>query len=178
MKKSLLDASSAILLFKVDLLKELTDVYHIFITTSVLQELTRENLHGTDIFLHYVSLNKIKVTDVEDVPSKCETSVDSLSSLDQGERDTIKCFKTGSQDFIITDDGRAARYCKENGLPFINALLFPRLLYFAGCVSWQESNDKMDAIIRLGRYSVEIIEWALNCQKESLAFAVPGAVVY
>ena len=49
MKKSLLDASSAILLFKVDLLIELTNVYHVSVTRSVLQELTREKHHGTDI---------------------------------------------------------------------------------------------------------------------------------
>jgi predicted nucleic acid-binding protein len=176
MKKTLLDASSAILLFKAGLLKELTNVYHVFVTGSVLQELTRKNHHGTDTFLRYVSLQKIRVMDGEEFSSNCEISVTSLRSLDQGERDTIKCFEFGNYDFIITDDGKAARYCKENGLPFINALLFPRLLVFAGFMSWQESNDKMDAIISFGRYSTKIIEWARSCQKESIPFAIPGAV--
>jgi predicted nucleic acid-binding protein len=178
MKKSILDASSAILLFKVDLLQELTDVYQVFVTGSVLQELTRGNHQGADSFLHFASLNKIRTIDSENILLKCKASGDSIYSLDQGEHDTIKCFAAGGYDFIITDDGRAARYCKKNGLPFINALLFPRLLYFADLISWQESNNKTDAIIRIGRYSTEVIEWARNCQKESLPFAMPCTVVY
>jgi predicted nucleic acid-binding protein len=173
MKKSILDASSAILLFKVDLLKELTDVYHVFVTRSVLQELTRRNHQGADTFQRFTSLKKIRIIDLENVLLKCKTSGDSLCFLDKGELDTIKCFGAGDHDFIITDDGRAARYCKKNGLPFINALLFPRLLYFADLISWQESNNKTDAIIRIGRYSTEVIEWPRNCQKESLSFAMP-----
>jgi predicted nucleic acid-binding protein len=173
MKKSILDASSAILLFKVDLLKELTDVYHVFVTRSVLQELTRRNHQGADTFQRFTSLKKIRIIDLENVLLKCKNSGDSLCFLDKGELDTIKCFGAGDHDFIITDDGRAARYCKKNGLPFINALLFPRLLYFADLISWQESNNKTDAIIRIGRYSTEVIEWARNCQKESLSFAMP-----
>lgn len=173
MKKSILDASSAILLFKVDLLKELTDVYHVFVTRSVLQELTRRNHQGADTFQRFTSLKKIRIIDVENVLLKCKTSGDSLCFLDKGELDTIKCFGAGDHDFIITDDGRAARYCKKNGLPFINALLFPRLLYFADLILWQKSINKTDAIIRIGRYSTEVIEWARNCQKESLSFAMP-----
>jgi predicted nucleic acid-binding protein len=173
MKKSILDASSAILLFKVDLLKELTDVYHVFVTRSVLQELTRRNHQGADTFQRFTSLKKIRIIDLENVLLKCKNSGDSLCFLDKGELDTIKCFGAGDHDFIITDDGRAARYCKKNGLPFINGLLFPRLLYFADLISWQESNNKTDAIIDIGRYSTEVIEWARNCQKESLSFAMP-----
>jgi len=175
MKKTLLDASSAILLFKAGLLKELTNVYHVFVTGAVLQELSCENHHGTDTFLRYVSLQKIRVADGEKIPSRSEIFPTSLCALDQGELDTIMCFAFGNYDFIITDDGKAARYCKENRLPFINALLFPRLLNFAGFMSHQASNDKMDAIIRFGRYSREIIEWARSCRKESLTFAIPGA---
>ena len=174
MKKTLLDASSAILLFKAGLVNELINVYRVFVTGSVLQELTRENHHGVGTFLRYVTLQKIRVIDEDDIFSQTEIPTASLRLLDQGELDTIMCFASGNYDFIITDDGRAARYCKENGLPFINALLFPRLLNFAGLMSRQESNDKMDAIIHLGRYSREIIEPAQSCRKESLAFAIPG----
>ena len=173
MKKTLLDASSAILLFKAGLLENLTNVYQVFVTGSVLQELTRENLHGAGTFLRYVTLQKIRVIDEDDIFSQTEIPTASLRLLGQGELDTIMCFASGNYDFIITDDGKAARYCKENGLPFINALLFPRLLNFAGLLSQQGGNDKMDAIIHLGRFSPEIIEWARSCRKESLTFAIP-----
>ena len=177
MKKALLDASSAILLYKADLLKELTEVYHVFVTRSVFGELTREKHHGTETFLSYVSLSKIMETDVENDPLIINHLEEGMNSLDLGEFDTIKCFVTGKHDFIITDDGRAAKFCNKNGLSFINALLFPRLLYFADSISWQESNDKMNVIIINGRYSSSVIEWARNCQKESLFFAIPGSEV-
>ncbi|MFC1837584.1 hypothetical protein ACFLYW_02765 [Thermodesulfobacteriota bacterium] len=173
MTKTLLDASSAILLFKVGLLHELTGFYRVHVTRSVFLELSRQNYPGADVFLNAVSNDMIKVIDVVDIPAGDITPVDALYSLDQGERDTIKCFKAGGMDLIITDDGRAARYCKENKLPFINALLFPRLLYFAGCISWEESTMKMDDIIDFGRHAPQIIEWARNCRKETLAFAIP-----
>ena len=102
-------------------------------------------------------------------------SSDTFHSLDQGERDTITCFESGGMDLIITDDGRAARYCREKGVPFINALLFPRLLYFAARITKKESWDKMATLIRLGRYTPEIIEWAKNCSRESLSFAASGS---
>ncbi|MFC1844980.1 hypothetical protein ACFLZ5_09370 [Thermodesulfobacteriota bacterium] len=173
MKKTLLDASSAILLFKAGLLQELINVYHVFVTRSVLQELTRENHHGADTFLRYISLQKIRVIDEEDILSQSGISKAPMRSLDQGELDTIMCFASGNYDFIITDDGKAARYCKEYSLPFINALLFPRLLSFAGLMSHQASHDKMKAITGFGRYSKEVIELARSCRKESLHFAIP-----
>ena len=133
-----------------------------------------ENRHGKGIFQRCVFLEKIRVIDEKDIFSQSEILTTPLRSLDQGELDTIMCFASGNYDFIITDDGKAARYCKEKRLPFINALLFPRLLDFAGLMSRQDSNDKMDAIIHLGRYSREIIESARSCRKESLTFAIPG----
>jgi predicted nucleic acid-binding protein len=177
MKKTLLDASSAILLYKADLFEELTKVYQVFVTRSVLEELTRKKHHGTETFLSYASLNKIKVTDLENGPPVGIHSEEGMNSLDQGEFDTIKCFLAGKHDFIITDDGRAAKYCNNYGLSFINALLFPRLLYFADFISLQESNDKMNVIIINGRYSSPVIEWARKCPKESLFFAIPGPEV-
>lgn len=175
MKKILLDTSSAILLFKAGLVNELTNVYHVFVTGSVLQELTRENHPGAATFFEYFFLQKIRGIGEGDILFQSEIPTASLRSLDQGELDTIMSFASGNYDFIITDDGKAARYCKENGLPFINALLFPRLLNFAGLISRQDSNDKMDAIVHSGRYSKEIVEWARSCRKESLTFAIPDA---
>ena len=176
MKKTLLDASSAILLFKAGLLEELTNIYGVFVTRSVLQELTRGNQYGADTFLRYVSLHKIRVIEEGDIHSLSGISKAPIrSSLDQGELDTIMCFASGDYDFIITDDGKAARFCKEESLPFINALLFPRMLNFAGLLSRQASNDKMNNIICFGRYSKEVIELAWSCRKESLHFAIPDA---
>lgn len=172
MKKTLLDSSSAIILLKAGLLKDLSDIYHVFVTGAVLHELTRGRRYGVDIFRQYVRLNRIAVIELEDVINLKSGNLDLPDSLGRGERNTIRCFMSGSFDFMILDDGRAARFCKENNMDFINALLFPKLLNFMGYLSLQECNKKLNRVINFGRYSAEIVEWARNCRKDSLAFAV------
>jgi predicted nucleic acid-binding protein len=172
-KKSLIDASSAILLYKANLLRELTYLYQVYATSSVVHELTAEDHAGAEMFLHGFANDKFKIIDIEGIAVNSKKPLLPIDSLDKGESDTIKCFQAGKGDLIITDDGRAARYCTENGLPFINALLVPRLLYFADYFSLQESCDKMDDVIDLGRYSAAIIKWARNCLRQDLAFAMP-----
>jgi predicted nucleic acid-binding protein len=178
MNKVLLDASSAILFYKTGLLEDLVSVYRIFVARSVQEELTCKGRPGADKFAHFVTAETIKVIDVENVVPNYKVVSCELRSLDKGELDTIICLKVGMGDFIITDDGKAARYCKNKTLPFINALLFPRLLYFAGFISLQGSKMKMEAIIHIGRYSPQITAWAFTCAKETLAFAIPKKVEY
>lgn len=174
MTRVLLDSSSAILLFKADLFDALIKVYHVSMPQSVLHELTFEDYPGADAFFQYTTLKKIKIVSVEYEKSRYENSLNGQSSLHKGERDTIGCFQAGGYDFIITDDGRAARYCRQNDIPFINALLFPRVLYYLNKSSLQESNNKMGKLISLGRYSAKVVKWAENCKKEALYFAIPA----
>jgi predicted nucleic acid-binding protein len=173
MKKVLLDASSAILLFKADLLVRLTQVYDVSQTHSVLHELTRKNYYGAEIFCQYAAEKKIRIIDVQNVPFPIQEAGQALPSLGQGELDTIKCFWTDNHDFVIIDDGKAARYCRKNNIAFINALLFPRLLYFNRSISLARCTAVMNKLVRAGRYSDEIIAWAQNCKRESLLFAIP-----
>jgi predicted nucleic acid-binding protein len=173
MKKAVLDASSAILLKKADLLDNLIEVYHVSQTQSVLHELTRRNYYGADTFRQYADLAKIKIIDVENIPLPAYKAGQELHFLDQGELDTIICFLAGNQDFIIIDDGRAARYCSNNNIAFINALLFPRLLYLSSSISIDTCDTCMETIIQHGRYSDKVIAWAKSCKKESLLFAIP-----
>lgn len=178
MKRALLDASSAILLYKTGLLEVFIGLYHVFIPRSVLQELTLENRAGAAVFAHHVTADIIKVIDTDKVVPNSTALSKAMNSFGKGERDTVMCLKAGKGDFIVTDDGKAARYCQDKALPFINALLFPRLLYFAGIMSINESRTKMASIIHVGRYSPQITAWAFNCSKEALAFAIPRKVGY
>ncbi|MDX1775165.1 MAG: hypothetical protein R3297_01140 [Desulfobulbales bacterium] len=175
MKKAVLDASSAILLLKAALLDKLVEVYHVSQAQSVLHELTRKRSYGTDAFLQYAAQKKIKIIDVQHMELPLKNAARIPDFLGQGELDTIKCFWAGKQNFIIIDDGRAARYCSKNNIDYINALLFPRLLYFSGSVSLDSCNYLMDKIIKFGRYSGKIAAWARDCKKEDLLFAIPGS---
>lgn len=174
MQNSILDSSSAILLYKADLFDKLINAYQVSLTRSVLQELTQKNRRGTKTFFHSAATDKIKVIPVtENRPWRSNNSCHAFKNLDRGEQDTIHCFMAGGHDFIITDDGRAARWCHDKNIPFINALLFPRLIYFADSISLDECRDKMETVIQLGRYSEEVISWAKKCQRENVNFAIP-----
>jgi len=147
-------------------------------TQSVLHELTRKNSFGADKFRQYAILDTIKTIDVQNMSFPLKKAAQALPVLGKGELDTIKCFWAGNQDFIIIDDGRAARYCSNNNIPFINALLFPRLLYFSSSISNDQCNALMDKITQLGRYSGKVMAWARSCKKESLLFAIPDTAEY
>jgi hypothetical protein len=178
MNKALLDASSAILLYKTGLLHDLVAVYQIHVTRSVLEELTGRSRPGAATFARCIDENTLSVISMENEEANYKGVESEMKTLGKGELDTIRCLEAGMGDFIITDDGKAARYCKNKTLPFINALLFPRLLYFAGIFSLHESVMKMEAIRRIGRYSPQITAWASNCAKEALDFAIPRKVGY
>ena len=172
----LLDSSSAILLFKADLFDALVSVYHVSMSQSVLHELTLEDQPGADVFLRYAALKKVKIISTRSIPTKAAKYLSLPASLHRGELDTIKCFQAGGYAFIITDDGRAARYCRQNKIPFINALLFPRVLNFFNNTPVHDRNIKTAKLVSLGRYSAEVVRWAENCKKEALHFAIPGSI--
>jgi len=173
MKKALIDSSSAILLFKSGLFDQLTNRFEVIISNSVYKELTIKVHAGSNKFKNYIQNNKMTV---------CHPQVDSISSfheaasllkLDAGERDTILLFQKGNADFIIIDDGEGAGYCRQNQIPYINALLFPKILLFSGHISQAECRSRVELVLSLGRYSREIIEYALRCDRENLKFFLP-----
>ena len=71
------------------------------------------------------------------------------------------------------DDGRGLKYCKKAGLPFINALLFPRILFLIGSISESEFQKKSAEIIQNGRYSKNIIDIALNLSNQAIQPFLP-----
>ena len=170
MKKIILDASSAILLFKTGLCEQLFEVYQVFITESVFNELTQSERPGKIEFQGWLAGSRFSVLPAHEESALQKVPRSQVSGLDRGEADTIRSFEKGYADFILTDDGRAAGYCKKNAIPFINALLVPKILYFSQRISADICNKKMEFLINIGRYSERIITWAMDCPKESLDF--------
>jgi len=176
MKTGILDASSAILLFKAGLYQILVDSYQIIIADSVDAELVKEGYAGADVFARNRTCHKITVLKVQEAAYQRPGSHSELLSLDRGERDTVVCFASGVGDFVITDDGRAARYCRNNGIPYINALLFPRILFFCGQLPFHLCQQTMQYLIAIGRYSREVIHFAASCSREELMPFLPETV--
>lgn len=164
------DASSAILLYKTKLFEVFLNKHNVAMPRSVYNEITRSGYTGADDFIKYNKNNKINILDTS---SKHENfSV----KLDEGERDVIiqynELLKTKPKKnlFILVDDGRCAQYCKKNFIPYINALLVPKILFFSNVLSEQDLIIHEKKITSIGRYSDKVLCYAKNCTANDLDY--------
>lgn len=161
-KKPLVDSSSAILLYKAGLFERLTEIYQVMLTEVVFAELTCAGYPGAGVFKESA------------VTLFCPVSAAGIDqSLGKGERDTIAGYLQGFGDFVLIDDGSGARYCKEKGIPFINALLVPKVLFLAGIMEEAEQHGKRELLMNIGRYSRKVVEYAADCGRKELEPFIP-----
>lgn len=171
-KTILLDASSAILLAKAGFHEALAAAYHIIISESVFDEITRTGLAGSVEYRHLLQKEQLQVLPLPTPHTQHVTDV-SLQKLDRGERDTIYLFHGGYGDFVVTDDGAAARFCLRNSIPFVNSLLILRLLYYSSRIKDDSYEAGFQSLLTLGRYSQQIKEYARSCPDSELLFFHP-----
>lgn len=131
----LIDASSAILLFKGGLFEAVAEAYRLTAAGPVGDELTGGGYPG--------------------------------------ERATLAAMAAGRGDFVIIDDGAGARFCRRHAIPYINALLCPRILKLAGRLSAPAAAAHMDRIRRQGRYAPAIVAFAYDCEDAILEPFLP-----
>jgi predicted nucleic acid-binding protein len=170
-KKVIVDASSAILLVKAHLSPHLVTAYNVILAKSVFDEITRKRLPGSDEYTQYAEQGIITIQ--EPHRDSCNDTTEKLPNLGQGEIDTLLLFYEGAGDFIMIDDGDAAKYFKREGIPFINALLLPGILEAAGVESRSSGDYLFAKIVNLGRYSPQIVSFAQKCSTEELRFFLP-----
>ena len=172
-KRAVVDASSAIILFKAGLFLTLIQNYQILMTESVYSEVTCRGYPGAEDFKK-IGRDRLMVVIAcqEKLPARFAND-HSLLILDRGERETIACFIGQQADFIIMDDGRGTRYCRDNNLPFINALLFPKILFLKGQLTTATYEEKMTTILMNGRYSKRIVEYAERMGLNELKWFLP-----
>ena len=165
MKRALVDASSAILLYKADIFDAVAGVYRLSVVPAVLDEITVPGRSGADRFADYFDAKRVVLS--ESGGCNAAAAADT-GNLDAGERDTILAFEERCADFIIIDDRKGAQYCRDRHLPYINALLCPKLLFLAGVIERQTCRSATDALIQNGRYSRSIISYAEKCSTKAL----------
>jgi len=169
---ALVDASSAILLCKANLHLFVTEMYNVVMSQSVYEEITDNSLPGAVEYQQLVADNRITVQAPPAVESSRAISP-VLRKLGQGEHDIIQLYYAGRGDFIMTDDGAAARYCKSEQIRFINALLIPMVIKCAGQQSDAYCQAAFDRVMNIGRYSNWVINYAEKCEREELSFFLP-----
>ncbi len=164
-----MDASSAILLCKANLHLIVSEMYNVVMSQSVYEEITDNSYPGAKEYQQLLADKKItvQVPIAGAVPDSVSCG---LHKLGQGERDIIRLYYAGYGDFIMTDDGAAARYCKSEQIRFINALLIPKIIKCTGQQSDAYCQDAFDSVMSIGRYSSWVINFAEKCEREELSY--------
>ncbi len=171
-KTILLDASSAILLAKAGFHEVLAAAYCIRMSDSVFDEITSNRLPGSSEYRKLLQEKLLEVFPVSN-PSSQGAADTTLQRLDRGERDTLLLFHAGHGDFMVTDDGAAARYCLSTSVPFVNSLLLIRILHHSGMVGGSSYEAGFQSLLALGRYSERVREYARSCPDSELLFFLP-----
>ncbi len=167
MKRVILDSSSAILLYKCGIISSLIKYCSTVIPFSVKRELTLAGYEGSKFFTDLCRKEMIKV--YEPVSGRNKNI---NRKLHAGENDVIALYNEGRGDFVILDDGEGSAFCRDNKIPYINALLAAKVLFMKRLIDEQEYKHARAWLLENGRYSQKIISWAENADEHHLAFFV------
>ncbi len=170
---ALVDASSAILLFKAGLIEFLVDAYRVVMAASVFSEVSRPGYPGARDFMRLKTHRRIRIENPDTGGGPAPDPPWRDAALHAGERDTLRLYAKGRGRFVLIDDGRGAAICRDNGIPYINALLFPRLLMFSGRLDAGACLRATDTIRDQGRYSRQILHFVDTCTPAELDFFLP-----
>ncbi len=169
MKTALIDTSSAILLYKADLFDKLVETWQIVVADAVFEEMTIPGYPGAEIFEQAVWEGQVRLQGfhADRLPEPHDRLLQEKKP-GRGEYETLGLYLCGTGNFVIIDDGKAAAYCRDHGILYINALLFPRILYLSGEISGRVYRNRHRQLVETGRYSPQIIAWALACTRYDL----------
>jgi hypothetical protein len=172
MKKAvLIDASSAILLFKTNWMAPLLDHYQVGVGPTVYREVTVPRRPGAEAFARWRQEQRLVLHTLNGTTANPPAG--RSNRLDPGERECLALYAEGAGKFIIVDDGPAAAFCRRRDIPYVNALLVPRLLVPRPVRDREGLKDAVLAIYAEGRYASWVLEYALTCPDEDLAFFLP-----
>ncbi len=169
----MIDSSSAILLYRADLLTAMARACHLVMVPAVYAEITVGGRSGAATVREACSSGLISLVETGDTVNEDA----SLSALGVGERKTLMAFGRENAHFIIIDDRKGARACQARDIPYINALLCPKILHCTGHIDTQTFQRAFQRIQSIGRYSSAIIDYAMNCTSEMLGQFCPDPLI-
>lgn len=122
---------------RIDLLRKLFPVSSLIITFEVYNELLRAKEAGYD-FIDDILNQEFKVIHLDhDLIREYELKKESLKNLHPGELTSILLCKKKGMDFA-TNDGRAKKFCKENGVVWLDIVDIMRLCYLKHLLNKKE----------------------------------------
>ncbi len=171
LKPVFIDASSAILLEKSGLFLTFSNAFQLIMARSVFKEITAPGHKGVTWFRTQFEKRVYKVIALS-CNSNSENDLGCYKNFGTGERDTLCLYHEAQQGFILIDDGPAARWCTKQNIPFINALLVPKILMYKNLITKEDCENKMDILCGIGRYSKKIKTIAFALTRKELSYFI------
>ncbi len=156
MKTLIFDASSLILLAKIDLLKLIAQQVKIVIPVEIQKEATmREDLFDAQYIQHLIHEQMIHVT--SSPQKKLVTKLETDFKLGTGE---AACIILGLENrwIVVTEDIRAIKTCKALGIPFTSALNLLIHYYEKKLLTKEMALAKLEKLKEYGWYSAILLE--------------------
>lgn len=163
----LADSSSLILLYKSGLVDTWISHIRFLITPEILEELSVSHHTGADYFRQRLTKKFIlSFQSASRLPFHLDRGE---ASLLWGYQHLRSRFPTQNL-YLLTDDKDAARYASSQKIPFLNALLVPKLLFYKGFLQEEELEYYTTLILLKGRYSDKILSRAEKLTALDLGF--------
>ena len=152
-RQLVLDASTAILLAKIDLLREVVSRGTVMMAATAVDEALARDSHDARMIrtlLDEGSIGRVAT------PSGAAALMRDFR-IDRGEAETIEVAReTGA--ICATDDGPAIRCCRALGIPFTSAIGLLAAMTEAGIVERMLALELLAKLQRFGRYDARILE--------------------
>ena len=150
------DASTLILLAKLDLLQTVASKSALLIPQQVKKEaLARPELYDAQLIQRMITTSKLRVSNEISIAS-CR-SLQGQFNLDIGEAAALLLAKKHGAAVAI-DDGAGIKTAKIMGLPFLNAMRFLVECYNRGSMDRKMALAKLDTLSKIGRYDARILQ--------------------
>ena len=149
------DASTLILLAKVTLLRDVTDIFQIAISEGVKRECLVKDSFDAALIKQLIQEKRIEVQVQKDEKGINRIRKDFRIGL--GEAEAIWLAKSFDLP-IAVDDGQAIKASKAIGLRFVTVIHFLLYMVTARQLQIPIALEKLEELYRVGRYSKRIIE--------------------
>lgn len=149
------DASTLILLAKIDLLQVVTCRYNAIIPAKVRDEVLASDSTDASCIRYLINNNQITVRDIENIAQVQRISVD--FRIHAGEAEALALAMQLSTP-LAADDGPAIKACKAIGIKFITAVHFIINAVQNKLISRESGLEKLRKLSTVGRYRIQIIQ--------------------
>jgi len=165
-KEILVDASSALLLYRAGIFDKMAESFSVVMPKKVSHELIRCGREGAEDFNIYCRLGTCTIAEAPAFPG-------GNIRLGGGERELVLLYLSGRGVCIVLDDRKGAAYCRRHDIPYINALLVPKVLMHAGIITEACCEERMRLLISIGRYAGWVVDYARNAAREDIKLFLP-----